>query len=102
MTILPITTCFLYSAPKSLLTLPAELLAEIAAYIPDRHPTLGYVTDCGDIAAFSSASRFLRAVARPILFKSVPITSKLRLSHLRALHPDAVDPLGLIKCATNT
>ncbi|KAF8314369.1 uncharacterized protein EI90DRAFT_3022369 [Cantharellus anzutake] len=86
-----------YFSPMSLLSLPPELLTEISSYIPDRHPTLGYVTNSSDIAAFSSVSRGLRAIARPVLFRSVPITSKVRLDRLKAVMADATDPLELIR-----
>lgn len=69
------------------MTLPNELLAEIVQHIPARHASNGYVVDLQALAAFSSVSRIMRAVAIPYLYREVPITSERQLRALRTVPP---------------
>lgn len=73
--------------------LPLELLAEIAEFSLQRHPQEGYVTSSRTLAALSSASTGLRALATPILFRELALTTEdqlLSLSH--------VEPTLLARC----
>lgn len=67
---------------SSLIRLPNELLLEIAGYLPDRHPDLGYVIESANLASLSSVSRKLRAITLPLLFREVSIISEDRFRQL--------------------
>jgi hypothetical protein len=56
--------------------LPPELIETIAEFAQRRHPREGYVTDSSSLAAFSSASRYLRTISTPILFREIAVTSE--------------------------
>ncbi|KAF8330151.1 uncharacterized protein EI90DRAFT_3060881 [Cantharellus anzutake] len=67
------------------MTLPSELLAEIASYLPSRHSVAGYVVDSTDLIALSMTSRWIRVACVPILFRDVPILSAGALYALQSL-----------------
>lgn len=67
------------------MSLPNELLAEIAGYIPARHATTRYVVNVKSLAALASTCRTMRDVATPYLFKDVVIDSEKKLNALASV-----------------
>lgn len=82
------------SAP--IMNLPNELLAEIANYIPIRHPKSGYVVEVKSLASLSATSRTMRAVATPLLFKEVVITNERQLHTLAGAPKDLLRLVQLV------
>lgn len=72
-----------------IMRLPDELLAEIASYIPERHPKdkNHYVINSRSIHAFSATSHTLRSIGLPYLYDEVAIASDEQL-HSLADAPD--------------
>jgi len=72
-----------------IMQLPNELLADIASYIPERHPTdiNHYVIESRSICAFSATSHAMRSISLPYLYGEVAITSDEQL-HALADAPD--------------
>jgi hypothetical protein len=71
-----------------IMTLPNELLAEIASHIPIRHSRSGYVVEVKGLASLSATSRTMCAVATPFLFKEVAITNERQLHALAGVSKD--------------
>ncbi|KAF8339775.1 uncharacterized protein EI90DRAFT_3012716 [Cantharellus anzutake] len=65
-----------------ILRLPTELLINIASYLSCRHPNYGYPVESANLAALSSVSRLLHAIATPLLYQQIPITSESQLGLL--------------------
>lgn len=77
-------------SPSPIMNLPNELLCEIASEISTRHSSRGYVTESADLAAFSSVSRTMNAVAHPLLYKEIAITSERQLYALEMASDDVL------------
>ena len=66
-------------ASTPVITLPNEILSEIASYVPTRHSHFGYAVEAKSIAALSATSRKMRAIALPYLLRDVVVTSRKQL-----------------------
>jgi len=76
------------NATTPIMTLPNELLAEIASYIPIRHSQSGYVIEAKSLASLTVTSRTMCAVATPFLFKEIAITNERQLHALARVSKD--------------
>jgi len=76
------------NATTPIMTLPNELLAEIASYIPTRHSKSGYVVEVKSLASLAAASRTMCAVTTPFLFKEIAITNGRQLHALAHVSKD--------------
>lgn len=65
--------------PRSLSTLPPELLCDIFSYVVARHETHGYVVDAQCLVSLTLVCRSLRGVAQDMLFREVYITNEHQL-----------------------
>ena len=79
------------------MSLPNELLSEIASYVPTRHSEFGYAVDSASVAALSATSQKMRAVTVPYLFRDVVISNE---NQLHALACVSEDLLALIRYVT--
>lgn len=73
--------------PRSLSTLPPELLCDIFSYVITRHETGGYVVDAQCLASLTVVCRSLRAVAQDMLFREVYITNEHQLRTIAQCPP---------------
>lgn len=79
------------SSPSPIMTLPTELLCAIAAEIPTRHATNGYVVESANLASFRAVNRLFNTIALLLLFKEVTITSEHQLQTLESASEDLLD-----------
>ena len=79
------------TASTPIMTLPNEILSEIASYVPARHSQFGYAVEAKSIAALSATSRKMRAIAVPYLFRDIVITSEKQLFALSTINEDLLE-----------
>lgn len=79
------------TASAPIMSLPNEILSEIASYVPTGHPEFGYAIEAKSIAALSATSRKMRAIAVPYLFRDVVITSEKQLLALSTVNEELLD-----------
>lgn len=80
--------------PRSLSTLPPELLCDIFSYVVARHETGGYVVDAQCLASLAVVCRSLRAVAQDMLFREVYITNEHQLRAVAQCPPHLLHNLS--------